>query len=96
MSTKSKSFATQINDAQVMYAGLKSNIETLKKRGINDEFITSLDHILSNAIQQNNEQERLKAQLKIATATLDTSLSDLNNLMTEAVKVVKLDIPKEQ
>jgi cell fate (sporulation/competence/biofilm development) regulator YlbF (YheA/YmcA/DUF963 family) len=96
MSAKSKSYATQISDAQVMYAGLKSHIETLRKRGITDEFITSLNRTLSDVIEKNNEQEKLKANLKTATAALEALMTDLNGIMTEAVKVVKLDTPKEQ
>ncbi|MDR2145815.1 MAG: hypothetical protein LBE91_05075 [Tannerella sp.] len=96
MSAKSKSFATQINNAQVMSAGLKANLEALEKRGINEEFIAVLDANLNSIIERNNAQERLKAELKTSTAALEALLTDLNKTMTEAVKVVKLGAPQEQ
>jgi len=96
MSTKSKSYASQISDAQVMLAGLISNKDKLEKRGITSEFILSLGASLNNAIDKNNEQEKLKADLKTATATLDSLLSQILKMMSEATKLVKLEIPKEQ
>ena len=96
MSAKSKSYAVQISNAQVMSAGLKANLEALKKRGLSDEFIVTLDKTLTGAIEKNNEQEKLKADLKTATAALEALLTELSKTMSEATKVVKLDIPKEQ
>jgi hypothetical protein len=96
MSTKSKSYAVQISDAQTMSAGLKANLEALKKRGVTKKFIASLDTTLNSAIAKNNEQEKLKADLKASTAAVETLLAELNKMMSEATKVVKLDTPKEQ
>ena len=96
MRVQSKSYAEQINNAQVMTAGLKANSSVLEKRGATAEFITGLETTLNSAISKNNEQEKLKADLKASTAALDKLLVDLKKMMGEAVTVVKLEMPQEQ
>jgi hypothetical protein len=96
MSAKSKSYAVQISNAQVMLAGIKANLGLLEKRGITDEFASSLEGLLNDSIAKNNEQEKLKADLKSATAALDVLLTQMLKSMSEATTVVKMEIPKEQ
>jgi len=96
MANKSKSYAKQIDDAQVMLAGLKSNIDALAKRGMTAEFVANLETGTANAIAQNNAQEKLKADLKMATASLDATLATIQKAMSEATKVVKLELPQPQ
>ncbi|MDR1678162.1 MAG: hypothetical protein LBR81_00055 [Prevotellaceae bacterium] len=93
---KPKSYAELISDAQVMATGLKTHLDELKKRGMTEEFITALEATLNNAIAKNNEQEKLKADLKVATVALDSMLTDMSASMTEAVNVVKLTLPQPQ
>ena len=96
MSTKSKAYAEQISDAQVMKAGLAAHLDELQQRGISPQFIDTLDEQTNKAIEQNNVQEKLKADLKAATAALETMLKGLNASMSEATKVVKLQMPQQQ
>jgi len=96
MRVQSKSYAEQISNAQVMAAGLKANVSALGKRGVTTEFVTELESTLNNAIGKNNEQEKLKADLKATTAALDKLLVDLKKIMHEAVTVVKLEMPQQQ
>ncbi|MDR2909766.1 MAG: hypothetical protein LBV47_00120 [Bacteroidales bacterium] len=96
MSGKSKSYADQINSARVMAIALHANLEALKKRGMTEEFITSLRASLSKIAETNSEQERLKANLKTITATLEILLAQLHGQMKEAIKVVKLEVPQQQ
>jgi len=93
---RTKSYAEQISNAQVMLSGLNKNLETLGRRGMTEEFITSLEKNLNNAIAKNNEQEKLKADLKTATAALEKTLTAIAASMSEASKVVKLEIPQGQ
>ena len=96
MSTKSKAYAEQISDAQVMKAGLAANLDELQRRGISQQFVATLNGRINSAIEQNNLQEKLKADLKSATAALETMLKELDASMSEAIKVVKLQIPQAQ
>ncbi|MDR2886917.1 MAG: hypothetical protein LBV26_02775 [Bacteroidales bacterium] len=93
---KSKSYAEQVSKAQIMNTALRANLGTLSKRGMTEEFVTTLGNTLNAVVSVNSEQEHLKGELKAATATLETVKQQLHNLMIEAVKVIKLEIPKEK
>ena len=92
-----KSFAESINNAQVMYAGMLNNEVEVAKRGWSvDKTRQELGGTREAAIALNDEQERLKAELKTKTSELEAKLAQLNTLMSEATKVVKLGFPQTQ
>jgi len=93
---KSNSYASQVSGAQTMSTALKANITALSKRGMTEEFISSFDQSLNNAMRLNSEQERLKGELKLVTSALDTVRKELHAKMSESVKVVKLEMQKER
>jgi seryl-tRNA synthetase len=93
---KSTSYASQVSNAQTMKTALHANIGALEKRGMNDQFIDALGNALGEVITINSEQERLKGELKAATAALDAARQQLHSMVTEAVKVVKLEMPQEK
>lgn len=90
-----RSYAEVVSKAQVMLSGLKAH-DQLARRGIDATFVTNLETKINSSIELNNEQEKLKADLKSKTAELDSEVKDMNRLVAEAQKVVKLDIPKDQ
>jgi len=96
MSAKSKSYAEQISNAKVMGTALMANLDELTKRGMSREFIAELEAKVSLTITKNSEQEKLKAELKMATAAIDSMLAEIGEAMSEATKVVKLSLPQEQ
>ncbi|MDR2927565.1 MAG: hypothetical protein LBV41_05110 [Cytophagaceae bacterium] len=59
-----KSYAEDIKNGEVMSAGLTNNAAQAAKRGLDEEFVGNLKASLQKAIMLNNEQERLKADLK--------------------------------
>ena len=91
-----KPFATTISDAQVMSSGMQNNAAEVTNRGWSTAKTDELNNARAAAITLNDEQERLKAELKMKTAALDTKLSEINALMSEASKVVKLGFPQAQ
>lgn len=93
---KSNSYAAQITTAQTMKAALQTNLGTLEKRGMTSEFIETLDETLVEVVDLNSKQERLKGELKSITASLEVAKTQLHVQMVEAVKVVKLEMPKER
>ncbi|MDR2928544.1 MAG: hypothetical protein LBV41_10180 [Cytophagaceae bacterium] len=93
---KSNSYAKQVSDAQTMATALEANLSTLEKRGMNESFINSLSGTLTITTGLNSKQERLKGELKSTTVELADAKERLHNLMAEAVKVVKLQIPQER
>jgi hypothetical protein len=90
-----KSYAEQIANAQVMLSGLENNLEQLSRRGITSEFVKKLSADVSEAVTLNNEQEKCKADLQAKTGQLQTKLTVVSKALSEAKKIVKIDIPKE-
>lgn len=88
------SFAEIVSQAQVMSSGLKNQSAEVAKRGIDADFIAKLEEARVAAIALNDEQERLKAELKAKTEALDAKMKSLTSLLSEAKKVVKLAIPQ--
>ena len=91
-----KSYAEKINSAQVMLSGLSGHLNELASRGINADFIAALKTATETAIAQNSVQEKLKADLKNSTASLNATLAKVDAAVSEAAKLVKLTLPKEQ
>ena len=90
------SYAEEINHAQLMVSGLSQEAERVARRGITTEFIQRLEMQTAEAIMLNNEQEKLKADLKMKTAALTDKLTEIAKQLSEAKKIVKLDFPKSQ
>ncbi|MGP1436735.1 MAG: hypothetical protein ACTTKN_08930 [Phocaeicola sp.] len=93
---RSRSYAETVSNAQVMVTALKANAEAVAKRGINAAFVTALEENRATAITYNDEQEKLKADLKLKTEALNTKIKEITAQLAEARKVVKLAIPKAQ
>ena len=89
-------YAEQISDAQVMESGLKNNQEQAARRGLDVAFTTLLETNRKAAATLNDEQEKLKADLKMKTAELEAKLSELDKQMHKARKIVKLDFTQTQ
>lgn len=89
-----KSYAETISQAQVMATGLNNQSAEVAKRGIDADFIKKLEKTRTDAINLNDEQERLKAELKSKTETLDTKMKELGAMLSEAKKIVKIAIPQ--
>ena len=92
---QSKSYAETINDGKVMISGLKSNTDRVAKRGISTDFITNLENVQKIVMDLDNEQKDLKAKLKSKPAELEKNKVIYSSLMSEARKVVKLEMEKE-
>ena len=88
-------YAEVLNSAKVMSSGLGGNAGRVAKRGISADFIRRLDVLRTDAMKLDNEQEDLKARLKTKTAELDNRMKELKGMMSEARKVVKLEMEKE-
>lgn len=89
-------YAEQVSKNELMLSGLKNNAGKLSRRGIDETFISQYETDHKTVIALNNEQERLKAELKLKTNELDALLTKVNAANSEASKLVKMDIPQEQ
>ena len=91
-----KTYAEQINKAQVMLAGLKGNAGLLARRGLDEAFLNKLESNHSLAVAFNNEQEKLKSDLVTKTTQLDAKLAELAEQVSEAQKLVKMDFDQSR
>ena len=90
------SYAEQISKAQVMLAGLKSNAALVARRGLDDAFLTKYEASRATAVTLNDEQEKLKADLKTKTTLLEATLAELEVMVSESQKIVKMDFDKDR
>lgn len=94
---KSKiSYAEIISRAQVMTTALNANAEKVAKRGLDEAFIAAMEDDRQTAKTLNDEQEKLKADLKTKTSALNDKMDALAKKYSEAKKMVKLDFPQSQ
>jgi predicted AAA+ superfamily ATPase len=89
------SYAELLKAAKVMAAGLRDNASRVAKRGLTASFIDKLEKTFGNVMNLDNEQEDLKAKLKMKTAELAKQSKALRDQLSEARKVVKLEMEKE-
>ena len=88
------SYSDLLTSARLMVNGLKTTGKVLVKRGLDDAFLTRLQDAVQKAQDLDNEQEALKSQLEAKTAALNANRGELESLINEAKKLVKLDLPK--
>ena len=92
---KSQSFGDRMIDADLMAAGIKNHIETTATVGLNDDFLTNFKTFVQSIKDNNELQERYKAQQKDKTAELKRQLKELTKKMRHARENVKSVIPQE-
>ncbi|SDE27390.1 hypothetical protein [Riemerella columbipharyngis] len=90
------SFAETISKTQVLATALKANSTQLEKRGIDNSFITELEKLRNESITLNDEQEKLKADLKLKTEALLEKINLLEKKYAEAKKIIKIDFAQSQ
>lgn len=97
MATKSTnlSFSALKTKATVLSSNIKLNAEKISRFGIElPSFTDEMDADLLQADVLNNEQERLKSELKSKTETLNALLLKLEKNYAFGKKVVKLAEPQ--
>ncbi len=94
MSKTKKSYADVISQTEMMINALRNNLETVVKRGLDEEFINQFSEARNTAISLNNRQEELKAELKTQTSMLNDKMDEVYSKLSEAKKVVKLAVPQ--
>ncbi|MGL4909292.1 MAG: hypothetical protein ACRC9X_08170 [Bacteroidales bacterium] len=92
----SRSYSGQIESAELMVSGLKKFAEEMKKRGIDAEFANQLKQHIEKAVELNNEQESMKADLKTKTEHLMNTLKLMHAQIAEATPIIKVTIPQSE
>ena len=84
--------AEVVESANLLVAGLRAHADQHRRRGVDEDFVGALDGLAKRVAALNTEQEALKARLKEKTATLDETFASLKSRISEARKLVKLDV----
>ncbi len=92
---RKQSYAEIIYINELMVNGFKNYTEQMAKRGISEEFTGKMLQVGEVALKLNDEQESLKAKLKMTTAELEKLLTELLRMQSEIKKTVKLALPQE-
>ncbi len=88
-------FSELKTNATIMSSNMKLNVEKISRYGIElPAFTNEMDADLLQADVLNNEQERLKSELKAKTETLNELLLKLEKNYALGKKVVKLAEPQ--
>jgi len=90
-----QSLGETLAGSSLLVLGLKANLEKLKRRGLDDAFVRSIEE-LNNAVHSlNAEQEALKSRLKEKTVQVDQAVASLKSKTAEARKVIKLELAQQ-
>ena len=83
-----------LSQTEVLAKGLRNNLGKLKNRGIDDNFITQVEQLRNTVVLLESEQSSLRSRLKEKTEEATGALVALKTKVSEARKVVKLQIPQ--
>ncbi len=91
-----QSFSEKLMSAQLMNAGINKNQSTLSTVGINQATAAEMQKKIDEALALNDEQESLKAQLKMKTDELEAKMDALNEEVARCRKLVKVVTPQAE
>ena len=91
-----QTFSEKLMSAQLMNAGISKNLSTLSTVGMTEATTEAMKTMTDEAIALNDEQESLKAQLKMKTEELDAKMAVLDEEVARCRKLVKVVIPQAQ
>ena len=89
-----QSYNAKIGDLRLMVSGIHNHQEALSKRGIDAAFVEKLEELKQQAEQLDNEQEKLKTELKKKTVAIEAIFDEAMKMHSEAKKMVKATIPQ--
>lgn len=88
-------FAQSLTDARLMSDAVREHIDELKAVGMAENTSDKIDTLVKVMGALDTAQEKLKSELKKTTAELNAKSAELNNLMTDCRRRVKLAIKKD-
>ena len=89
-------FAQALTNARLMSDAIKAHEADLLKVGLEEKTAESLKECVDELSRLDTEQEKLKADLKVTTAKMTDVLKELDRVMIDCKKRVKLAFKSEQ
>jgi hypothetical protein len=93
---KPRGFNERIGDAELLAEAMDKNKEELSARGGGEEFVNLLKTTLQAAKALNTTQEENKATLKESTQTLGLKMDELDKLVSDGYKIVKMVVNQKR
>ncbi len=92
---ESKSIAAQLTRAELMLSGVTAHLERLSVRGIDSDFASMLNGKHRQFQEAYSGQMALKARLMEKTEERQVLQDEVNRMVSEARKLVKIELPPE-
>lgn len=90
-----KTFVEIVSGAKILIASLKGRISNLPA-GVTSEQVSDAEAVSKRVDVLNQEQEKLKADLKVKTAELDAAVKELEEKSANLKKYTKLGTKQEE
>ena len=94
--SRPRGFNEVLGAAELLAEAMTANQEALTPRGGGEEFVNRIKTAVVEAKDLNIEQERNKALQKESTGKVEEKLVELNKLISEGHKIVKLGIDQKR
>jgi hypothetical protein len=92
----SKIHSDQIEKTQQLLDGIKNNQNLLKNKGLDGSFIKQLESENNLLMAYNDENEKLKVDLKAKIQRANQKLDEIKNKVNIAKKIIKRDFEQEK
>jgi len=92
----SKTYSEQITKTQSLLTGLKKNIEIVRSKGLNEEFINKLESDNNLVATFDKENEQIKADLKNKIVKANSKLDEIKKQVKEAKRIIKSDFDQSK
>jgi hypothetical protein len=90
-----RSIRAQLGRAEELMAGLDGHVAELSRRGIDAAFIARMNDCHARAVAAHNAKLAHLARMMEWNAERDHCLSELNDLYSEARKMIKVELAPE-
>jgi molybdopterin converting factor small subunit len=91
-----RSFNERVGEAELLVDAMEKNMEELSARGGSEEFVNQLKAAIQEVKTINSDQEKAKATMKDLTSNVNRKLDDLDKLVSDGRKIVKMVINQER
>ena len=88
-------YAERLISAKNMIAGLSAHAGEVGKRGITQEVLDQMSGLYEKAAKLDDDRNALKARSQEATTQVEETMSDLENLCSNAKKIIRMDFAEE-
>lgn len=91
-----KIYQEQIQKAELLFNGLKSNLPIIKSEGIDEAFLKTMEVDKNLAATYNEEYDKLKADFKNKAYEINRKIDDVKKECRDAKRIIKRKFDKTE